>query len=152
MVSCICLIVYHIAHCLSTPKACDLASNWSLVVNFYVINLVACRVAGCTMCGGGNIFFSGILSGHASDWLLATGSNAVVLVTCMVACIESGVPGKVCPGKVNAASSSNERSHNLDRSFRNSYIIPSFPTREQHARSVQNARSRFNKLNQSYSC
>ena len=36
--------------------------------------------------------------------------------------------------------------------FRNSYIIPSFPTREQHARSVQNARSRFNKLNQSYSC
>ena len=45
-----------------------------------------------------------------------------------------------------------ERSHNLDRSFRNSYIIPSFPTREQHARSVQNARSRFNKLNQSYSC
>ena len=45
-----------------------------------------------------------------------------------------------------------ERSHNLDRSFRNSYIIPSLPTREQHARSVQNARSRFNKLNQSYSC
>ena len=45
-----------------------------------------------------------------------------------------------------------ERSHNLDRSFRNSYIIPSFPTREQHAHSVQNARSRFNKLNQSYSC
>ena len=39
-----------------------------------------------------------------------------------------------------------ERSHNLDRSFRNSYIIPSFPTREQHARSVQNARSRFNKV------
>ena len=45
-----------------------------------------------------------------------------------------------------------ERSHNLDRSFRNIYIIPSFPTREQHAHSVQNARSRFNKLNQSYSC
>ena len=32
------------------------------------------------------------------------------------------------------------------------YIVPSFPTREQHAHSVQNARSRFNKLNQSYSC
>ena len=45
-----------------------------------------------------------------------------------------------------------ERSHNLDRSFCNIYIIPSFPTQEQHARSVQNARSRFNKLNQSYSC
>ena len=37
---------------------------------------------------------------------------------------------------------------NLDRSFRNIYIIPSFPTREQHAHSVQNARSRFTKLNQ----
>ena len=45
-----------------------------------------------------------------------------------------------------------ERSHNLDRSFRNIYIVPSFPTREQHAHSVQNARSRFNKLNQSYPC
>ena len=45
-----------------------------------------------------------------------------------------------------------ERSHNLDRSFRNIYIVPSFPTREQHAHSVQNVRSRFNKLNQSYSC
>ena len=45
-----------------------------------------------------------------------------------------------------------ERSHNLDRSFRNIYIIPSFPTREQHAHSVQNARSQFTKLNQSYSC
>ena len=45
-----------------------------------------------------------------------------------------------------------ERSRNLDRSFRNIYIIPSFPTREQHAPSVQNARSRFTKLNQSYSC
>ena len=45
-----------------------------------------------------------------------------------------------------------ERSHNLDRSFRNIYIVPSFPTREQHAHSVQNARSRFNKLNQSHSC
>ena len=45
-----------------------------------------------------------------------------------------------------------ERSHNLDRFFRNIYIVPSFPTREQHAHSVQNARSRFNKLNQSYSC
>ena len=44
-----------------------------------------------------------------------------------------------------------ERSRNLDRSFRNIYIIPSFPTREQHAHSVQNARLRFNKLNQSYS-
>ena len=31
-------------------------------------------------------------------------------------------------------------------------IIPSFPTWEQHAHSVQNARSRFTKLNQSYSC
>ena len=45
-----------------------------------------------------------------------------------------------------------ERSRNLDRSFRNIYIIPSFPTWEQHAHSVQNARSRFTKLNQSYSC
>ena len=41
-----------------------------------------------------------------------------------------------------------ERSRNLDHSFRNIYIIPSFPTREQHAHSVQNARSRFTKLNQ----
>ena len=41
-----------------------------------------------------------------------------------------------------------ERSRNLDRSFRNICIIPSFPTREQHAHSVQNARSRFTKLNQ----
>ena len=45
-----------------------------------------------------------------------------------------------------------ERSHNLDRSFRNIYVVPSFLTREQHAHLVQNARSRFNKLNQSYSC
>ena len=44
--------------------------------------------------------------------------------------------------------SKTERSRNLDRSFRNIYIIPSFPTREQHAHSVQNARLRFNKLNQ----
>ena len=54
--------------------------------------------------------------------------------------------------ETEATTSTGERSHNLDRSFRNSYIIPSFPTREQHARSVQNARSRFHKLNQSYSC
>ena len=47
-----------------------------------------------------------------------------------------------------AATLSDERSRNLDRSFRNIYIIPSFPTREQHAHSVQNARSRFTKLNQ----
>ena len=45
-----------------------------------------------------------------------------------------------------------ERSRNLDRSFRNIYIIPSFPTQEQHAHSVQNAWSRFTKLNQSYTC
>ena len=106
MVACVCLIVYQIAHCLSTRKACDLASDWSLVVNFYVISLVTCRVTGCTTCGGGNIFLSEISSGHASDWSLATGSNAVVLVTCMVTCIKSGVPGKVHPGKVNAATSS----------------------------------------------
>ena len=49
-------------------------------------------------------------------------------------------------------SNHTERSRNLDRSFRNIYIILSFPTREQHAHSVQNARSRFTKLNQSYSC
>ena len=54
--------------------------------------------------------------------------------------------------KIQGSDVTVERSHNLDRSFHNSYIIPSFPTREQHARSVQNARSRFNKLNQSYSC
>ena len=53
---------------------------------------------------------------------------------------------------VPGATQSPERSRNLDRSFRNIYIIPSFPTREQHAHSVQNARSRFTKLNQSYSC
>ena len=45
-----------------------------------------------------------------------------------------------------------EWSHNLDCSFHIVYIIPSFPTRELHAHSLQNARSRFNKLNQSYSC
>ena len=45
-----------------------------------------------------------------------------------------------------------ERSRNLDRSFCNIYIILSFPTREQHAHSVQNARLRFSKLNQSYTC
>ena len=54
--------------------------------------------------------------------------------------------------KLRKYAEDNERSHNLDRSFRNIYIVPSFPTREQHAHSVQNARSRFNKLNQSYSC
>ena len=48
----------------------------------------------------------------------------------------------------NSLISFTERSRNLDRSFRNIYIIPSFPTREQHAHSVQNARSRFTKLNQ----
>ena len=45
-----------------------------------------------------------------------------------------------------------ERSHNLDHSFHIFIIIPSFPTWKQHAHSVQNVRSRFNKLNQSYSC
>ena len=52
----------------------------------------------------------------------------------------------------NPSVGQSERSRNLDRSFCNIYIIPSFPTREQHAHSVQNARSRFTKLNQSYSC
>ena len=74
-----------------TLKACDLASDWSLVVDPYVFSLVAC----CTMCGGGSSFVSCISGGHASDWSLATGSNVVVLVACMVACVESGVPGKV---------------------------------------------------------
>ena len=55
-------------------------------------------------------------------------------------------------GKDISFRTASERSHNLDRSFCNIYIVPSFPTREQHAHSVQNARSRFNKLNQSYSC
>ena len=45
--------------------------------------------------GVGVLFVSCISGGHASDWSLATGSNAVVLVACMVACVESGVPGKV---------------------------------------------------------
>ena len=54
--------------------------------------------------------------------------------------------------RINWSSINVERSRNLDCSFRNIYIIPSFPTREQHAHSVQNARSRFTKLNQSYSC
>ena len=57
-----------------------------------------------------------------------------------------------CKDKVFEWTQECERSRNLDRSFRNIYIIPSFPTREQHAHSVQNARLRFNKLNQSYSC
>ena len=56
------------------------------------------------------------------------------------------------PVMLVARKGNDERSRNLDRSFRNIYIIPSFPTREQHAHSVQNARSRFTKLNQSYSC
>ena len=60
-------------------------------------------------------------------------------------------PSPCMPTIVNYEPPS-ERSHNLDRSFHNIYIVPSFPTREQHAHSVQNVRSRFNKLNQSYSC
>ena len=69
------------------------------------------------------------------------------------------INGTAMDGRVHPVTYTNylhlvktERSRNLDRSFRNIYIIPSFPTREQHAHSVQNARSRFTKLNQSYSC
>ena len=32
-----------------------------------------------------------ISDGHASDWSLAAGFNALVLVACMVACVELGV-------------------------------------------------------------
>ena len=39
-----------------TLKACDLASDWSLVVDPYIFSLVTCRVACCTMCGGGSSF------------------------------------------------------------------------------------------------
>ena len=45
MVACICFIVYRIVHCLSTCKACDPASDWSLVIEFHVVLLVACRIA-----------------------------------------------------------------------------------------------------------
>ena len=38
--------------------------------------------------------FSASTGGGASDWSLATGFNAEVLVTCMVACAESGVSWK----------------------------------------------------------
>ena len=69
----------------------------------------------------------GLLSSSGSGSVTSTGSGLVT----------SEIVGSV-----------SERSRNLDRSFRNIYIIPSFPTREQHAHSVQNARLRFNKLNQ----
>ena len=39
-------------------------------------------------------FFSASMGDGASDWLLATDSNADVLVACMVACAESGVSWK----------------------------------------------------------
>ena len=57
-------------------------------------------------------------------------------------------PFKKKENHVHQDQKETERSRNLDRSFCNIYIIPSFPTREQHAHSVQNARSRFTKLNQ----
>ena len=59
-----------------------------------------------------------------------------------------GLKGECLSPKALPTQLGLERSRNLDRSFRNIYIIPSFPTREQHAHSVQNARSRFTKLNQ----
>ena len=45
LVTCVCFIVYRIVHCLSTCKACDPVSDWSLVIEFHVVLLVACRVA-----------------------------------------------------------------------------------------------------------
>ena len=41
-----------------------------------------------------------ISGGHASDWSLAASSNALVLVACMVACVESGIHWKSHPGRV----------------------------------------------------
>ena len=43
-------LLYIIVHCLSIHKVCDPASNWSLVIEFHVVLLVACRVACCTFC------------------------------------------------------------------------------------------------------
>ena len=50
---------------------------WSLAILFYCI-----------------FFFSAFTGDCASRWSLATGSNADVLVTCMVTCAESGVSWK----------------------------------------------------------
>ena len=49
---------------------------WSLAWSLVVV----CKVL--------DLYISG---GHASDWSLAAGSNALVLVACMVACVESGI-------------------------------------------------------------
>ena len=82
-------------------RVCDLASGWSLVIEFRVALLVACRVA-CHM-----FFISAFAGDCASDWSLATGSNADVLVTCMVAWAESGVCWKsLVLGESDTASSS----------------------------------------------
>ena len=104
LVACICFIVYQIVHCLSTRKACDPASDWSLVIEFHVVLLVTCRVACRTVLLH---IVSAFAGDCASDWSLATGSNADVLVACMVAWAESGVCWKsLVLGESGTASSS----------------------------------------------
>ena len=72
--------------------ACDLASGWSLAIEPHVFYWsLAGLLAILFYC----IFFISAFMGNcASDWSLATGSNADVLVACMVACAESGVSWK----------------------------------------------------------
>ena len=90
-----------------TLKAYDLASDWSLVVDPYIFSLVTCRVACCTMCGGGSSFLF-----HVSRVAMqVTGHLRLVpmqlywsLAWSLVS--NPGFLGKSYPGEVATASSS----------------------------------------------
>ena len=83
------LVLFFFIPFLLILKACDRASNWSLVVDPCIFSLVACMVT-CvcfivytTLC----IVFS-IRKGcdPASDWSLVIDFHVILLVACMVAC------------------------------------------------------------------
>ena len=82
LVSALLYIVYTIL-CIvfSIRKVCDPVSDWSLVIEFHVVLLVACRVACRTVLLH---ILSAFAGDCASDWLLAIDFNTNVLVTCMV--------------------------------------------------------------------
>ena len=107
LVACVCFTVdcmCYIVHCPSIRKVCDPASDWSLVMEFHVVLLVACRVACRTVLLH---ILSAFVGDCASDWSLAIDFNTNVLVACMVTWAESGVCWKsLILGESDTASSS----------------------------------------------
>ena len=74
---------FFVPYILSSKRATLQATGHLWLIHVYSVWSLAWSLA--TLCGV--LFVSCISGGHASDWLLATGSNAFVLVACMVACV-----------------------------------------------------------------